>query len=66
MKMKQLIWLVLLPAFVYAQMMGYNDGYMMGGVWGMGTFGILYLALATLVFSAIFWWMYLVVVKPKR
>lgn len=42
-------------------------GDMMGGTdMGMGLWGILYFALASFVFSVIFWWVHNWLVKSKR
>lgn len=48
--------IIALSQLASAQMMDYY-GSMMGG-WGMGFVGLLYLALASFVFSVVFWLTY--------
>jgi len=47
----------------YGGMMGYGYG-MMQGVW-MGIYGILWFVTAAFVFSAVFWYLYKLIVKEN-
>jgi hypothetical protein len=62
--MRRIVLFVLMSLPAYAQMMGGYEGSMMGG-WSMGTIGLLYLAVGSAVFSAIFWWMHNLIADKK-
>ena len=49
----------------YGRSGGYTGGYgMMGGYGAMGAYMILTVAIASLIFSAIFWYLYRIIGKP--